>query len=278
MASTTNVEEVIAKAKRVEIEPKTGIAIKVENTDGATPDTAYSEKENRRVNGEDSEEVPKDKKVEEEKPKVEETLKEEVALETEPKTGVTFPVKLDDGKQLKTVGVRKKTILAMGIKIYGFGIYADNEKLKELVQGKIGKAPAKPTKELYQAVVDGDIGMAVRMVIVYSNLTMNMVKKSFDEGLRAAIKKLTGKKNDELTTEYPRVLGQASDDIKLSAGSVIEIAKVPGYVLQTTVKGEVVSTAQNELLCRAFIYLYLGDDAFDKDAKEKFGMSLLSLF
>lgn len=45
-----------------------------------------------------------------------------------------------------------------------------------------------------------------------------------------------------------------------------------------TVKGEVVSKVESELLCRAYMYLYLGDDPFDKEAKEKFGMSLLSLF
>lgn len=44
------------------------------------------------------------------------------------------------------------------------------------------------------------------------------------------------------------------------------------------VKGEIVSKVESELLCRAFIYMYLGDDPFDKDAKEKFGASMLSLF
>ena len=44
------------------------------------------------------------------------------------------------------------------------------------------------------------------------------------------------------------------------------------------VMGGVISKVESELLCRAFIYLYLGDDPFDKDAKEKFGMFLLSLF
>lgn len=46
---------------------------------------------------------------------------EEVPVEVEPKTGVSFPVKLEDGKQLKAVGLRKKSMLGMGIKIYGFG-------------------------------------------------------------------------------------------------------------------------------------------------------------
>lgn len=44
------------------------------------------------------------------------------------------------------------------------------------------------------------------------------------------------------------------------------------------VMGEVVSKVESELLCRAYFQMYLGDDALDKDAKEKFGQSLLSLF
>lgn len=86
--------------------------------------------------------------------------------------------------------------------IHFAGIYADNEKLKELLRSKIGKAPAKATKEMYQTVIDSDVGMTVRIVIVFSNLTMSMVKKNFDEGLGASIKKLTGgKKNDELANK-----------------------------------------------------------------------------
>lgn len=52
----------------------------------------------------------------------EEAKKEEVAVEIEPKTGVSFPFKLDDGKQLGCVGLRKKSMLGIGIKIYGFGM------------------------------------------------------------------------------------------------------------------------------------------------------------
>ncbi|XP_050224339.1 chalcone isomerase-like protein 1 [Mercurialis annua] len=201
---------------------------------------------------------------------------EEVGVEVEAKSGVAFPVKLADGKHLISVGLRKKSMLGMGIKIYAFGMYTDNEKLKAVMKSKIGKAPAKATKEMYEAVIDSDLEMMVRLVIVFSNLTMNMVKRNFDEGLGAAIKKLNGgKKNDDLSN---KVMGEASDNIKLTSGSVIEISHLPGYVLETKVKGEVVSKVESELLCRAYLHMYLGDDPFDKDAKEKFGMSLLSLF
>lgn len=35
------------------------------------------------------------------------------------------------------------------------------------------------------------------------------------------------------TTFYARVMGAAGDHIKLNAGSVIEITRLPGYILQT---------------------------------------------
>lgn len=42
--------------------------------------------------------------------------------------------------------------------------------------------------------------------------------------------------------------------------------------------GEIVSKVESELLCGAYIYMYLGEDPFDKEAKDKFGTSMLSMF
>lgn len=46
--------------------------------------------------------------------------KSDVAVEVESNTGISFPVKLDDGKLLKAVGLRKKTMI-ISIKVYAFG-------------------------------------------------------------------------------------------------------------------------------------------------------------
>ncbi|KAJ0971959.1 hypothetical protein J5N97_019918 [Dioscorea zingiberensis] len=201
---------------------------------------------------------------------------EEVKTEVEAKTGVSFPMKLADGKQLNAVGIRKKKILALGINIYAFGMYADNEKLKEFLRTKFGEAPEKASKEHYDAVINSDVGMIVRLVIVFGGLTMSMVRKNFDEGLGASLKKLNGgQKNEELVN---KVMGAAKDTIKLPSGSIIEIARMPGYVLQTKVKDELISQVESELLCRAYLHMYLGDEPFDKEAKEKFGASLITLF
>ncbi|CAA3014164.1 fatty-acid-binding 1-like [Olea europaea subsp. europaea] len=263
----TTVEDVTAKAEMLEIEPKSGVDLKP---------TVVDHKDNEaepkiELNGDGSVE----KKGEENKKNKAKVDEVPVPDEVETKTGISFPGKLDDGKLLKAVGLRKKSMLGMGIKIYAFGIYADNEKLRELETTEVGKAPSKPTKEMYLMVVDSNVGMMVQLVIVYSGLTMNMVRKNFDEGLGAAIKKLTGGKNEELTK---KIMGEASDEIKLAPGSTIEISRLPGYTLQTKVMGDIVSTVESELLCRAYIYMYLGEDPFDKEAKEKFGTSLFSLF
>ncbi|XAR51915.1 hypothetical protein NMG60_11006715 [Bertholletia excelsa] len=203
-----------------------------------------------------------------------EAKKEEAPLETEPRSGISFPVVLG-GKRLNAVGLRKKSVLGLEIKVYAFGIYAENEKLKELLLLRTGEQPTKPTKEMYQLVIDSDVGMLVRLVIVFSGLTMSMVRKNFDESLGASIQKLSGGKNNDLAK---KIMSGASDDIKLTSGSVIETSRLPGYILQMKVKGEIVSKIESELLCRAYINMYLGNDPFDKEAKERFGASFLSLF
>lgn len=268
------VEDVTANTEKLEVDP-TNVTAKG-GDDFETEAKTENDKTNlKEENGVDNKAPDTDVQEPEEQKKEEKV--EVIANEVEPKTGVSFPVKIAaDGKQLKTFGLRKKSILGLGIKIYSFGLYADNEKLKELMRSNFQKAPAKPTKEMYQVVIDSDVGMMLRMVIVYGGLTMNMVKRNLDEGLGASIKKLNGgKKDDELSN---KVMATVSDDIKLGSGSLIEISKLPGSVLETQVKGEVVSKVESELLCRAYFNMYLGDDPFDKEAKEKFGAALLSLF
>ncbi|KAI3725982.1 hypothetical protein L1987_65779 [Smallanthus sonchifolius] len=197
----------------------------------------------------------------------------EMPVEVERKTGVSFPIELSDGKELKAVGVRKKSVLGLPIKIYSFGIYTDSQKLMGVLKSKIGKAEANTTNEMCRIVIDNPVGITVKMVIVFSNLTMSMVRKNFNETVEAAIRKLGGEKN-ELTK---RIMGEAKDGVKLTRGSELEITCLPGYVLETKVHGKVVNKFESEMLCRACVYLYLGDDPLDKEAKEKFGMSLLSL-
>lgn len=125
----TTVEDVTAKAEMVEIEPKTGVALKPHQlkemkANGTEPKALNGVK----ADGDGEKDCVQEEKAEAGKeatnggvPK-EEGKEEEVAVEVEPKTGVSFPIKVEDGNRLFSVGLRKKTILGLGIKIYGFGI------------------------------------------------------------------------------------------------------------------------------------------------------------
>lgn len=62
-----------------------------------------------------------EKERENEEEVVKEEKEEEVKMEVEPNTGVNFPVKTSDGKQLDAMGVRKKRVIALNVSIYGFG-------------------------------------------------------------------------------------------------------------------------------------------------------------
>lgn len=104
-------EDVTAKIDAVEIDSKSVVALKEKAIEGEVKTT------------ETTQEKTNEAKSNPEKESNGATFKEEeVPVEVEPKTGVSFPVKLEDGKQLKAVGLRKKSMLGMGIKIYGFGI------------------------------------------------------------------------------------------------------------------------------------------------------------
>ncbi|KAK6153091.1 hypothetical protein DH2020_012730 [Rehmannia glutinosa] len=234
----------------LDIDTKSGAALKPttkDKGDEIEPKLANNEQDEEKMQAQtEDKSAHTEEEIEQEDDNKQAKKEKEVPVEVEPKSGISFPVRLSDGKLLKAVGLRKTSMLGISIKIYGFGIYANNEKLKDLLRTKIGKTPSKPTKEMYQLVIDNDVGMKVRLVIGYSGLTMTMVRKSFDEGLGAAIKKITGAKNEELTK---KIIGEASDDIKLTPGSVIEISRLPGFTLKTKVKDEIVSTVESELLC-----------------------------
>lgn len=112
------IEDVTSKTEMLEIDPKSGVALK------PTVKEVSNEPEPKATESQPEKEVDKEpaekgeEKTEQDKEPLEE---EEVPVKVEPKSGISFPVKLADGKQLKAVGMRKKSMLGLGIKIYGFG-------------------------------------------------------------------------------------------------------------------------------------------------------------
>lgn len=135
--ATTAVENVTAKAEALVLQKAIAIGeVAKENvgcdngTKVAEEQTATAELAKEKMNCENGTNVAEaeelsHERVQEDKEKagneVPKEAKDDIAVEVELKTGVSFPAKLDDGKQLNCVGLRKKSILGLGIKIYGFG-------------------------------------------------------------------------------------------------------------------------------------------------------------
>ncbi|VAH28715.1 hypothetical protein VPH35_028220 [Triticum aestivum] len=67
------------------------------------------------------------------------------------------------------------------------------------------------------------------------------------------------------------------DEYKLPKGSVIELSRESNHVLKISIEGEDVGSIQNKLLCQSILDLYIGDDPFDKNAKNNIQGSLASI-
>ncbi|PON84200.1 Chalcone isomerase [Trema orientale] len=194
------------------------------------------------------------------------------------RTGVSFPSVLADSRRLLGIGLRRKTILGLkNIDVYAFGVYADNNDVKKFLGEKYQKlstSEIKENREFTDDLLENDISMTVRLQIIYSKLSIRSVRSAFEESVGSRLQKFGGSDNGEL---LQRFTSQFKDEYKIPRGSVIELARERGYVLRTTIDGKEVGSIQSKLLCRSILDLYIGEDPFDKQAKEDVKLNLVSL-
>lgn len=196
----------------------------------------------------------------------------------ESKTGASFPSVLGDSRRLLGVGLRKKSVLGLkNIDVYAYGVYADDNETKEFLSEKYGKLSVdefKGNKEFNEDLIENDISMTVRLQIVYSKLSIRSVRSAFEDSVGSRLQKFGGSDNKEL---LQRFTSQFKDEYKIPRGSVIELSRERGHVLCTRIDGKEVGSIQSKLLCRSILDLYIGEDAFDRQAKEDIELNLASL-
>ncbi|CAM6083206.1 unnamed protein product [Calypogeia fissa] len=196
----------------------------------------------------------------------------------EPKTGVVFPGASPEGKQLTGIGLRKKRILGLkSITVYAYGLYADPDSLKTSLSSKYESVPAAELgtkEELFDSVTKSDVGLTVRLVIVYGKLKIGSIRNAFEESVGKGLKKFSGDDNKELLKRFTSIF---TDDLMLPKGTTIDITRLPGQILQTKIDGQEIGSVQSSLLCHALFDLYIGEDAFDRPAREAMGRSFASI-
>lgn len=118
----TTVDDVVSMTKMVEIEPKNGSDPKTKKEEKGNETAELDNNKSTNDAGKEKIGAAEEGGQKDKEPKSEEKKEEEVPVEVEPKSGVSFTIRLSDGKQLQVVGLRKKSMLGMGIKVYAFGM------------------------------------------------------------------------------------------------------------------------------------------------------------
>ncbi|GFZ19690.1 chalcone-flavanone isomerase family protein [Actinidia rufa] len=155
------------------------------------------------------------------------------------------------------------------------GVYADNGDINKVLGEKYGKASASEIekKDLIDDLMESDICMTVRLQIVYGRLSIRSVRSAFAESVGNRLQKFGGSDNKEL---LQRFTSQFKDEFKIPRGSIIDLSRERDNVLHTTIDGKEVGSIQSNLLCRSILDLYIGDDPFDRRAKEDIELNLAS--
>ncbi|KAG8080035.1 hypothetical protein GUJ93_ZPchr0007g6038 [Zizania palustris] len=194
----------------------------------------------------------------------------------EPRTGAAFPAETAGGRRLLGVGLRRTTILGLkSIDVYAFGVYADDNDLKQLRE-KYQKLPVSELKknaELINDALERDIRMTVRLQIVYGRLSIRSVRSAFEKSIGSRLQKFGGSDTKELLQSFVSLF---KDEYKLPKGSVIELSRESSHVLKISIEGEELGSIQSKLLCKSILDLYIGDDPLDKNAKDSIQENMAS--
>uniref|UniRef100_J3MM85 Chalcone--flavanone isomerase n=2 Tax=Oryza brachyantha TaxID=4533 RepID=J3MM85_ORYBR len=116
--------------------------------------------------------------------------------------------------------------------------------------------------------------MTVRLQIVYGRLSIRSVRSAFEKSVGSRLKKFGGSDTNELLQSFVSLF---KDEYKLPKGSVIELSRESGHVLKITIEGEELGSIQSKLLCKSILDLYIGEDPFDKNAKDSIQENMASI-
>lgn len=81
------------------------------------------------------------------------------------------------------------------------GVYAEHDGVKKLLSEKYGKlslSELKENKEFNEDLMEADVGMTVRLQIIYGKLSIRSVRSAFEESVGSRLQKFGGSDNKEL--------------------------------------------------------------------------------
>ncbi|WJX16106.1 hypothetical protein P8452_06181 [Trifolium repens] len=207
----------------------------------------------------------------------------------EPKTGIEFPVVLDnlsDGEQnssfnsevLVGTGYKNMTIVKIKtLKVYAFGFYVHPYSLCEKLGPKYASISAHELdnrNDFYQDLLREDINMTVRLVVNCKGMKINNVKDAFEKSLRARLVKTNPSTDFDCLWTFGSYF---TENISIPLGTVIEFKRTVDGRLITEIGGNHIGSVHSKDLCRAFFGMYIGDVPVCEQTKKEIGTNIANI-
>ncbi|XP_004498865.1 fatty-acid-binding protein 2 [Cicer arietinum] len=212
-----------------------------------------------------------------------------VKFAVEPKTGIEFPVILDnlsageqnssfDSEVLVGTGSKNMTIVKIKtLKVYAFGFYVHPYSLCEKLGPKYASISAdelNDCNDFYQDLLREDINMTVRLVVNCKGMKINSVKDAFEKSLRARLVKTNPSTDFHCLGAFGSYF---TENILIPLGTVIEFKRTVDGRLITEIGGNHVGSVHSKDLCRAFFDMYIGDVPVCEQTKKEIGMNIANI-
>ncbi|KAK7377080.1 hypothetical protein VNO80_02500 [Phaseolus coccineus] len=207
----------------------------------------------------------------------------------EPKTGIEFPLVLDNifvgekdfgfnSEVLVGTGSRTMTIVKIkSLKVYAFGVYIHPYSLCEKLGPKYASISADELNnhhDFYRDLLREDINMTVRLVVNCRGMKINSVRDAFEKSLRARLVKTNPSTDFHCLETFGSYF---EENISIPLGTVIEFKQTVDGRLITKISGNQIGSVHSKDLCRAFFDMYIGDVPVSEETKKEIGTNIANI-
>ena len=187
----------------------------------------------------------------------------------EPGSGVAFPTELAtaDGGRHALLGTGLRTRTMLNVKVYAFGIYADQAAARSALSAWAGRDAAALASDatLYDRLLRMDMPMTLRLVMT-RNVGGEQMAEAFDGALRPRVQAAAGRGmtgGEEALSTFRTFF---SVD-RLTQGAELVFTCTPSGMLHTRVNNEARPTIESRALCWALFDVYLGRNPISGSGK-----------